>query len=115
MENQMDIREEVWDSMLTADEKRRRRLKLCACAGLDRVRRAVHINGHREQSKVHKQIRPFSAPVHAGARRSISVLVGCGILTLPDEKNSLAKPTALHRGGEIEQMKKCFLTLQRSL
>src|SRR5206468_1696631 len=70
---------------------------------------AAHINGHREQSKVHKQIRPFSAPVHAGARRSISVLVGCGILTLPDEKNSLAKPTALHRGGEIEQMKKCFL------
>src|SRR5205823_14751267 len=59
--------------------------------------------------RVHKQIRPFSAPVHAGARRSISVLVGCGILTLPDEKNSLAKPTALHRGGEIEQMKKCFL------
>jgi hypothetical protein len=31
------------------------------------------------------------------------------ILTLPDEKNSPAKPTALHRGGEIEQMKKCFL------
>jgi hypothetical protein len=89
--------------------KGRRRLKLCACAGLDRVRRAVHINGHREQSKVHKQIRAFSAPVHAGARRLISVLVGCGILTLPDGKNSLVKPTALHRGGEIEQMKKCFL------
>ncbi len=29
----------------------------------------------------------------------------------PDEKNSLAKPTALHRGSEIEQMEKCFLDI----